>query len=168
MNDRLRPDTRRVWPAVAIVTAAILFLGTFSHLLNGLLMVLAGILFGVFLWRVSYYLAGLTGSGQRIALGLAAIVLVPAATGALYLMGGRIRYKRPSFRSNLRPLLPAPKRSDNSGVGGSGWKGDTARVRRFSCPTESCQPPGWRCVRHAGSNGDCTHRTWATSIPRWG
>lgn len=47
MNDKLKPYTRKVWLAVAIVTATIIFLGAFTYLLSGLLIIFAGILFGV-------------------------------------------------------------------------------------------------------------------------
>jgi predicted PurR-regulated permease PerM len=97
MNDQLKPYTRKVWLAVGIVTATIIFLGAFSYLLSGLLIIFAGILFGVFLWRVSYYLAAFTKLGQRPALGVVVIVLLAVAASGLYFMGSRITYQVAEF-----------------------------------------------------------------------
>lgn len=96
-SDSLSAYTKRVWLAVAAVTLVLALAGILSWLLGGILLIFAGVLFGVFLNHLSRQIAALTGVGYGWAFSGVVIVLLAIVVGTGYFMGSRISQQAAEF-----------------------------------------------------------------------
>jgi predicted PurR-regulated permease PerM len=97
----LRGYTKRVWLTVGIVSAVLMALAATIWLIQGILLIFAGILFGVFLNHLSRLVAAAGSIRYGAALAIVVVALITLLGAIGYLMGSRINQQAAEFSSQF-------------------------------------------------------------------
>ena len=97
----LRQYTRRIWLAVAIVTVVVMAVAAITWLIQGMLLLFAGLLSGVFLNHLSRQLARTVHVHYGAALAAVVLGLLTVVGGTGYFMGSRISLQAAEFSAQF-------------------------------------------------------------------
>ncbi len=97
----LRPYTRRVLLTTAVVAGVVVVIAATTWLIQGLLVVFAGILFGLFLNHLSRHLAHVLNVRYGAGLAIVVISLLMLVGGVGYFMGSRISQQVSEFSAEF-------------------------------------------------------------------
>jgi predicted PurR-regulated permease PerM len=100
-NRGLRGYTKRVWLTVGIVSAVVIALAATTWLVQGILLLFAGLLFGVFLNHLSRRVGAAVNLRYGAALAVVVVSLITLVGATGYLMGSRISQQAAEFSAQF-------------------------------------------------------------------